>query len=57
MNQYLEENLGAVKVELSKDEVSRIRELAVKAESGFTGDRYPPFLVAVAYGDTPELSQ
>ena len=37
---HFEENLGALKVELSEEEVKQIRELAVNSET--LGERYPP---------------
>lgn len=50
---YLEENLGALHVHLSKDE---IREIRVAVEGCVTsGDRYPGVMATVCFGDTPEL--
>lgn len=50
---YLEENLGALQVDLSKEEVQEIR---VAVEGCVTsGDRYPGILAKVCFGDTPEL--
>jgi len=47
---HFEENLGALKVELSEEEVKQIRELAVNAE--IRGERYPPEMMANSYVDT-----
>ncbi|KAI0313889.1 NADP-dependent oxidoreductase domain-containing protein [Amylostereum chailletii] len=52
---FLDENLGPLMVNLSQEELIKIRALATKADSAFFGDRQPAFLAAVAYGDTPEL--
>lgn len=50
---YLEENLGALHVHLSKEE---IREIRVAVEGCVTsGDRYPGIMATVCFGDTPEL--
>lgn len=50
---YLEENLGALQVNLSKEEVQEIR---VAVEGCVTsGDRYPGIMAKVCFGDTPEL--
>lgn len=50
---YLEENLGALKVVLSKDEEAEIRSLVDKAE--VHGERYPAAMAGTLFGDTPEL--
>lgn len=47
---HFEENMGALKVELTAEEVQQIRELAVKAD--VRGERYPPELLANSYVDT-----
>jgi len=47
---HLEENLGALKVELSNEEAKEIRELAVKAD--VRGERYPPEMNSHSFGDT-----
>ena len=49
---YLEENVGALKVELSDEESKQIRELAENIE--IKGERYPPALLAQTFGDTIE---
>lgn len=46
---YLEENLGALDVELTDDDLAAIE--AVAPEAAFTGDRYPSGLTSS--GDTP----
>jgi diketogulonate reductase-like aldo/keto reductase len=52
--QYLEENLAAVKVALSAEDVTAIRKLAVDADAQ-QGGRYPPGLLEVMFVDTPAL--
>ncbi|CAL1708523.1 unnamed protein product [Somion occarium] len=52
----LKENLGALKVKLTTDEVQQIRGLVNIASAG-QGDRYPPALAAVLFGSTPPLSK
>ncbi|KAJ7922672.1 NADP-dependent oxidoreductase domain-containing protein [Mycena leptocephala] len=51
---YLEENLAAVKVALSAEDVTAIRKLAVDADAQ-QGGRYPPGLLEVMFVDTPAL--
>lgn len=50
---YLEENVGALNVELSKEEVKQIRDEIEAVE--VKGERYPPFFAAYSFADTPEL--
>ena len=52
---YLEENAKAVDFELSREEESNIRK-AIESVGGSKGDRYPPFMMARLFGDSPELS-
>ena len=52
---YLEENLGALKVELEKEDVKEIREAVEGCVT--SGDRYPGVMAKVCFGDTPELGQ
>lgn len=49
----VEENLRALRVELSDQEDREIREFCEKAE--VAGDRYPSGMMAVLFADTPEL--
>ncbi|KAH6673036.1 NADP-dependent oxidoreductase domain-containing protein [Halenospora varia] len=49
---YLEENVGALNVELSKEEVKQIRDEIEAVE--VKGERYPPFFAAYSFADTPE---
>ncbi|KAI8626304.1 aldo-keto reductase [Xylariaceae sp. FL1651] len=51
---YLEENVAAVNVSLTKDEEARIRQ-AIDSIGGSKGDRYPPAAMSVLFGDSPEL--
>jgi len=50
---YLLENWGALKVELSADEVKRIRDEIEKTE--VVGERYPEAMMATVLADTPAL--
>ncbi|KAI0072149.1 Aldo/keto reductase [Panus rudis PR-1116 ss-1] len=52
----LKENLGALDVKLTPEEVQEIREIADKAGAS-QGDRYPPALMKVLYGNTPSLEK
>jgi len=47
---HVEENLGALKVNLSDEEVREIREVVVNAD--IRGERYPPEIMANSYLDT-----
>ncbi|KAJ7779071.1 Aldo/keto reductase [Mycena metata] len=49
---YLEENLAAIKITLSDEDVAAIRQLAVEADAQ-QGERYPPALPQVLFVDTP----
>ncbi|KAI0786603.1 NADP-dependent oxidoreductase domain-containing protein [Abortiporus biennis] len=51
---YLEENLGALNVKLSPDEVKEIRDMAEKADV-VKGTRYPGSLMSGVLADTPAL--
>ncbi|KAI9848899.1 MAG: hypothetical protein M1838_000340 [Thelocarpon superellum] len=51
---YLEENLGAIKVHLTPQEVREIRACVDSAE--VHGARYPPALMAAVFADTPALT-
>ncbi|KAJ7607085.1 Aldo/keto reductase [Mycena polygramma] len=51
---YLDENLGAVKVKLSAEDVAAVRRLAVEADAQH-GERYPPGLAELLFADTPLL--
>jgi aryl-alcohol dehydrogenase-like predicted oxidoreductase len=48
----LKENLAAMKVELTMEEVKRIREVVEAAE--VHGTRYPAATLKYTFGDTPE---
>ncbi|KAG9127683.1 hypothetical protein FRC07_010908 [Ceratobasidium sp. 392] len=50
---YAEENIGALKISLSPEEIKDIRQAI--AESELSGDHYPPGMMDSLYGDTPEL--
>jgi len=51
---YLEENLGALKVELSSDEEKEFRNYVEAVE--VHGTRYPEAMVGYLFADTPALS-
>ncbi|KIM70472.1 hypothetical protein SCLCIDRAFT_100706 [Scleroderma citrinum Foug A] len=53
---YLRENLDAVKVHLSTQEVGEIRESVGRADLAI-GGRYPEELLKTMYADTPELKR
>lgn len=50
---YLEENLGALRVELGEGEVREVRDAVEGCVT--SGDRYPGVMAKVCFGDTPEL--
>lgn len=50
---YLEENLGALRVLLSREEEREIRTAIEKVEVG--GSRYPKGMEGSLFGNTPEL--
>lgn len=56
ITQYLEENLGGARVQLTSEDVKQVREEASKADAGIIGPRYPPASLALMFGDTPELA-
>jgi aryl-alcohol dehydrogenase-like predicted oxidoreductase len=49
---YLEENLGALDIKLSKEELANVRKEIEAAE--VHGTRYPEAMVARLFSDTPE---
>ncbi|KAF9556605.1 hypothetical protein CPC08DRAFT_765134 [Agrocybe pediades] len=51
---YLHENLGALKIKLSPEEVKEIREFANRADATH-GDRYPANMMGALFADTVEL--
>ncbi|KAG8703548.1 hypothetical protein FRC08_002765 [Ceratobasidium sp. 394] len=50
---YAEENIGALKVTLSPEDIKAVREAT--AELDISGDHYPTDYMKYLYGDTPEL--
>jgi aryl-alcohol dehydrogenase-like predicted oxidoreductase len=50
---YLEENVGALDVKLTKEEVREIRELIEATE--VQGSRYPDVMMNTLFADTPAL--
>ena len=53
---YLEENVAAAEVTLSKDEELEIRK-AIESVGGSKGERYPAAMLHRCFGDSPELSK
>lgn len=51
---YLDENIDAVKFQLSKEEEASIRQ-AIENAGGSKGERYPASMMARLFGDSPEL--
>lgn len=50
---YAEENLGALKIKLSPEDIKAIRQAITEAE--IPGDQYPAAYMKALYADTPEL--
>jgi hypothetical protein len=55
--QYLEENLGALNLNLTEDDLAAVRKQAQDADVAAGGERYPADMVAHLFGDTPELKK
>ncbi|KAH8093954.1 Aldo/keto reductase [Cristinia sonorae] len=51
---YLEENLGAINVKLTSEDLVAVRQIAEQADAT-QGDRYPPSFMKVHFADTPAL--
>jgi diketogulonate reductase-like aldo/keto reductase len=51
---YLEENVDAINVKLSKEEEANIRK-TIESVGGSKGERYPASMMARLFGDSPEL--
>lgn len=51
---YLEENVAAINVVLSKEEEVKIRK-AIESVGGSKGARYSPAMMAKCFGDSVEL--
>ncbi|KAI0063928.1 Aldo/keto reductase [Artomyces pyxidatus] len=52
---YLQENLGALDVQLTPEDVQDVRRIAEQADSSDLGDRYPPSSQHLLFADTPPL--
>ncbi|OCH91135.1 Aldo/keto reductase [Obba rivulosa] len=52
----LKENVDALKVKLSPEEIKQVRELVAKADAA-QGPRYPPGMHEVLFADTPPLKK
>ncbi|KAJ3001542.1 hypothetical protein NUW54_g6358 [Trametes sanguinea] len=55
--QNLKENLGALSIKLSPEDVAEIRRAAKAADAAWQGDRYPAELVSLLFVDTPPLKE
>ncbi|GJE93677.1 aldo/keto reductase [Phanerochaete sordida] len=53
----LHENLAALNLKLTSEEVADIRHVAEEADATLQGGRYPPFLMALLDADTPPLQR
>jgi len=51
---YLEENLGAIKIQLNSTDLKEVRSKAELADAS-QGDRYPSGFAELSYSDTPTL--
>ncbi|KAL0945918.1 hypothetical protein HGRIS_012201 [Hohenbuehelia grisea] len=51
--EYLQENLGAASLKLTPDELAEVRAIAETANAS-QGERYPPDMEKLLFGDTPE---
>ena len=49
---YLDENVGAIDMSLTEEEIKQIRDEIEKVE--VAGDRYPPAFQGFSFADTPE---
>jgi aryl-alcohol dehydrogenase-like predicted oxidoreductase len=52
--QYLAENLGALTVKLTPEDIAEVRAIAQAADAT-NGERYPPAMAEALFADTPEL--
>ncbi|EKM51942.1 uncharacterized protein PHACADRAFT_262363 [Phanerochaete carnosa HHB-10118-sp] len=52
---YLKENLAALNIRLSPEDLQEVRKVAEAANASSMGARYPEFMMKFAYADTPEL--
>ena len=52
--QYLKENLGALNIKLSPEELLEVRRVAQAADASKL-DRYPQVMMETLFVDTPEL--
>lgn len=52
---YAEENIGALKVQLTNEDVESIRKAI--ADTEITGEQYPVAYMGMLYADTPELTE
>lgn len=51
---YLEDNIKAVDVHLTKEEEAEVRK-TIDSVGGSKGERYPPAMMARLFGDSKEL--
>jgi hypothetical protein len=50
--QYLEENLGAINLKLSDEDLAEVRRVSKEADAA-QGARYPPGMMETLYRETP----
>ena len=54
--QNIRENLTAMDIKLSPEDVQEVRRIAQAADAG-KGDRYPPVWMHLLFADTPALQE
>jgi aryl-alcohol dehydrogenase-like predicted oxidoreductase len=52
-----EENMGALKIKLSDEDVKKVREAAEHADKAHQGERYPPGMWETVFAETPALKE
>ncbi|KAH9887274.1 Aldo/keto reductase [Cubamyces lactineus] len=53
----IKENIGALSIQLSPEDVEEVRKAALAADAGIEGDRYPAEHMAFLFADTPPLQE
>ncbi|GJE96764.1 aldo/keto reductase [Phanerochaete sordida] len=53
-DKYLKENLGALKIRLTPEDLREVRRIAQEADAS-KGERYPAWMMGLLFIDTPEL--
>lgn len=52
--QYLKENLGALKIRLTPEDLREVRRIAQEVDAS-KGERYPAWMMGLLFIDTPEF--